>query len=471
MTLQRNALREIVGVVGERGVVTGADAEPLLRDELEQYRGQAALVVRPASARDCARVVEICGKAAIGVVPQGGNTGYCGGATPFDGNGQILLSLSRMNRVRKVDPLDHDMTVEAGLVLSRAHTAAEEHGLMFPLSLGSQGSCQIGGVLSTNAGGVSVLRYGNARDLVLGLEVVLPNGKILTDLKGLRKDNAGYDLKALFLGAEGTLGVITAAVLKLFPLPRSRQTALLAVPSLAAACGLLRRAQRDSGERVVSAEYISRFALDLVLQHMEGTRDPLDEPRPHYLLLELAGGEPDSVLREILEAVLEAGVQAGEIVDGTVAETGRQRGDLWRLRESIPEAEGRAGGSIKYDIAVRTSRISEFLTEAERVLGAVGRYRLAAFGHMGDGNLHYNLLPPPGETLEAFTDRAAGQITEAVYELTAKLGGSFSAEHGIGILKRGELAKYASPAALALMRGLKTALDPNGIMNPGKVVG
>ena len=288
--MQASAIREIARTVGEGGVVAGAEAEPLLRDERGLYRGRAALVVRPASTRECASVVEICSRAGIGVVPQGGNTGYCGGATPFDAERQVLLNLSRMSRVREVDAINRTMTVDAGLVLSHAHAAAAEHGLMFPLGMGSEGSCQIGGVLSTNAGGVAVLRYGSARDLVLGIEVVLAGGEVFTDLKGLRKDNAGYDLKALFLGAEGTLGVITAAVLKLFPPPRSRQTALLAVTSPEAACSVLRRIQQDSGEQVVSAEYISRSSMELVLEHASGTRDPLDRRWPHHLLLELAGG-------------------------------------------------------------------------------------------------------------------------------------------------------------------------------------
>lgn len=500
MTEQRqesitNALRDIANVVGERGVVPAAEAEPLLRDERGLYQGQAILVVRPATTMECARVVNICGKSGIGIVPQGGNTGYCGGATPFDGKWQILLSLSRMNRIREVDPVNQTMTVDAGVILTRAHEAAEEHGLMFPLSMGSEGSCQVGGVLSTNAGGVAVLRYGNARDLVLGIEVVLPDGEILSELKGLRKDNSGYDLKALFLGAEGTLGVITAAVLKLVPAPRCRQTAWLAVPSPAAACSVLRRLQRDSGERVVSAEYVSRTSLELVLEFVAGTRDPLNRPWQHYLLLELAGGESERELRGAVEGVFEAGLKDGEILDGVLAETGRQRGALWRLRECIPEAERCAGGSVKHDISVRISAIPRFMREAERRLGALGRYRLSAFGHVGDGNLHYNLLPPAGEarddfragpagetladsragpagtTLAGFSDGPAGEMTTTVHDLTVELGGSFSAEHGIGVLKRGELAKYASPTALALMRTLKSALDPRGIMNPGKVVG
>ena len=469
--MSTSAIQAIARVVGEGGVVTGAAAESMLRDERGLYRGQAALIVRPATTQECARVVQICGGAGIGVVPQGGNTGYCGGATPFDGAKQIILSLSRMNRIREVDPTNLTMTVEAGLVLSRAHAAAADHGLMFPLSMGSEGSSQIGGVLSTNAGGVAVLRYGNARDLVLGIEVVLADGGVFTDLKGLRKDNAGYDLKALFLGAEGTLGIITAAVLKLFPPPRSRQTALLAVSSIEAACSVLRRLQRDTGEQVVSAEYISRPSLELVLEHVIDSRDPLDRHWPHYLLLELAGGASEDRLRRVLEAEFQSGMEAGGILDGLVAQSGRQRAALWRLRETIPEAERRAGGSIKHDISVRVSAVARFLAEAGKRLDAVGPYRLSVFGHLGDGNLHYNVLPAPDTTLAEFMAGPAARFTEVVHDLAMQSGGSFSAEHGIGLLKRDELAKYSTPAALEMMRALKTALDPNGIMNPGKVVG
>ena len=465
------ALRQIAGAVGEQGVVPAEAAEPLLRDERGLYRGRAAMVVRPGTTRECARVVEICAGAGIGVVPQGGNTGYCGGATPFDGDRQILLSLSRMNRIREVDPVNQTMTVEAGAVLSSAHTAAEEHGLMFPLSMGSEGSCQIGGVLSTNAGGIAVLRYGNARALVLGIEAVLPSGEVLSGLKGLRKDNTGYDLKSLFLGAEGTLGVITAAVLKLVPQPKSRQTVWLAVRTPAAACEVLRQLQRDSGERVVSAEYISRDSSELVLEFVAGTRDPLDRPWPHYLLVEVAGGESQQRLRRTVEAALEAGLEQGDIVDGVLADSGRQRDDLWRLRESIPEAERHSGGSVKHDISVRVSAVPQFIDEAQRRLDALGPCRLSVFGHLGDGNLHFNLRPPPRVALADFAAGPAGAMTAALHDLAVRMGGSFSAEHGIGVLKRGELERYASPVALSTMRAIKTALDPKGIMNPGKVLG
>jgi len=464
------ALQRIAAIVGPSGVVPAADAEPLLRDYRDLYRGAAALVVRPATVEECAAVLRVCHEAGIGVVPQGGNTGYCGGATPFDGERQILLSLARLNRVREIDAVGFTLTVEAGVVLARAQAAAREHGLLLPLSMGSEGSAQIGGSLSTNAGGLAVLRYGTMRDLVLGLEVVLPNGEVLAELKGLRKDNTGYDLKALFLGAEGTLGVITAAVLKLFPEPRSRQTAWLAVTSVAAACRLLGRARRESGDQVVSAEYVSRRSLELVLRHVEGARDPLDAPAEHYLLIELASADADEVLRAELERVLAAGVAAGEVVDGTIATSGAQRSALWLLRERVPEAERRDGGSLKHDVSVRIDRISEFIARAEPALRAVAPHRLSIYGHVGDGNLHFNILPPIGQSIEDFRAGPGDALSACVHDLAAALGGSFSAEHGVGILKVGELERYRSPVALALMQRLKTALDPKGIMNPGKML-
>jgi D-lactate dehydrogenase (cytochrome) len=465
------ALTQIAEIVGPSGLVEGTDAEALLVDERGLYQGQAALVVRPASTEECAHVVRVCNEASVGVVPQGGNTGYCGGATPFDAANQILLNLSRMNRVREIDPVGFTMTVEAGLVLAKAHAVAEEHDLLFPLSMGSEGSCQIGGNLATNAGGVAVLRYGTARDLVLGLEVVLPSGEILSNLKGLRKDNAGYDLNGLFLGAEGTLGIITAAVLKLVPLPRSRQLAWVAAADPDAACRLLARARRESGDQVVSAEYVSRASLELVLEHVAGARDPLDTPYAHYVLLELASAEADTDLRAVLERILETALETDEIQDGVIADSGQQRESLWALRESIPEAEKLDGGSVKHDISVRVSQIPTLMRDAEAALSTIAPHRLSVFGHIGDGNLHYNVLPPAGSTLQTFKDAAAGNLSAAVHELANRLGGSFTAEHGVGILKRGELEQFTAPVALDLMRSLKKTMDPKGIMNPGKVVG
>jgi len=470
MTQHSVALAEIARIVGPAGVLAGADAAPLLRDERGLYRGAAALVVRPSTVEQVAAVVRVCHDARLGVVPQGGNTGYCGGATPFDGERQVLLSLSRLNRVREVDNVGFTLTVEAGVVLANAQSAAREHGLLLPLSMGSEGSAQIGGNLSTNAGGLAVLRYGTMRELVLGLEVVLPNGEVLSALKGLRKDNTGYDLKAMFLGAEGTLGVITAAVLKLFPEPRSRQTAWLAVTSLDAACALLGRARRESGDQVVSAEYVSRRSLDLALKHVPGAREPLERPATHYLLLELASADEDAELRAKLERVLEGGLASGEIIDGTIADSLAQRSALWLLRERVPEAEKRDGGSVKHDVSVRIGRIAEFVARAEPALAAIAPHRLSIYGHIGDGNLHFNVLPPAGQGIDEFRAGPAEALSTCVHDLAAQLGGSFSAEHGVGILKVHELARYQPPTAVALMRAMKRALDPHSIMNPDKML-
>ncbi len=462
------ALARIAKIVGPGGVVEGGDADAMLSDYRRLFEGEAALVVRPASTAECAGVVTVCNEAGIGVVPQGGNTGYCGGAIPFDADNQILLSLSRMNAVRAVDSVGFTMTVEAGLVLRRAQEVAAKNDLLFPLSMGSEGSCQIGGNLATNAGGISVLRYGTARDLVLGLEIVLPNGEIVSELKGLRKDNTGYDLKSLFLGAEGTLGIITAAVLKLFPAPRSRQCAWIATPDVDSACAVLATARRESADQVVSAEYVSRASLDLVLEFIDSARDPLDARHDHYVLLELASAQEEHELRVTLERILELGVQAGHVVDGVIADSGRQRDALWLLRETVPEAERHSGSSLKHDISVRTSEIPAFIASAGPILDAIAPHRRSVFGHIGDGNLHFNLLPVAGVEEPDFPREA---LSSAVYDLVAERGGSFSAEHGIGVLKRTELEQFKSSAALDAMRAIKSALDPKGIMNPGKVLG
>ena len=470
MNAAAGALERIAAVVGPAGIVARDSAAAMLVDERRLYGGAALAVVRPGSTAEVAAVIAICREARLAVVPQGGNTGYCGGATPFDARREVLLSLARLNRIREVDDVGFTLTAEAGVVLATAQAAARERGLVFPLSMGSEGSAQIGGALSTNAGGLAVLRYGMARELVLGLEVVLPSGEVLSDLGGLRKDNTGYDLKALFLGAEGTLGVITAAVLKLFPEPRARETAWLAVPSVGAACRLLGRARRESGDRVGAAEYVSRASLDLVLRHVDGARDPLASAHAHYLVLELASAERASELRAVAERILSAGIDAGEIEDGALAESEAQRADFWRLRERVPEAERREGGALKHDVSVRIARLPDLLASVEPALRALAPHRVSVFGHIGDGNLHVNLLPPAGQTLEKFRASAGERLTACVHDAAAALGGSFSAEHGVGVLKVGELERYESRAALALMRTLKRALDPDGLMNPGKVL-
>lgn len=465
------ALKQIRACVGERGVVDDPVAEQAyLRDERGLYEGQAALIVRPDSVDTISKIMKICHAAGLGVVPQGGNTGYCGGATPGSATDQIVLSLSRLNKVRELDAVGFTMTLDAGVVLAKAQEIAADAGLLFPLSMGSEGSCQIGGNLSTNAGGLAVLRYGTARELVLGLEVVLPDGRIINGLTGLRKDNTGLDLKSLFMGAEGSLGIITGAVLKLFPAPKSVETAWLAVGSPDAACRLLGLARQRSGDAVTSFEYISRNSLDLVLQHIDGATDPLDSSGEHFVLLELSSGDSGDVLRSTLEEVLTSGMEAGLIDDGVLAESGQQRTSLWRLRECIPEAEKHIGGSVKHDISVRISEIPKYIDAAPARLSAQAAPYLSVYGHIGDGNLHYNLLPPTGEDSQAWRKKWAKTLSTEIHALAAEMDGSFSAEHGIGQLKRDDLANFKEPTALSLMRSIKSVIDTRGIMNPGKVL-
>ncbi len=464
-----NPLAAIREIVGPEGVVTDQlQSEAYLIDQRGYYHGRAALIVRPQSTSEVAEIVRICRRHALAIVPQGGNTGLCGGATPDESGKQILLSLSRMNRVREVRPIDFTMTVEAGAILQVVQETAAEHGLYFPLDLAARGSCQIGGNLSTNAGGNNVLRYGNARALVLGLEVVLPDGRIWNGLRRLRKDNTGYDLNQLFLGAEGTLGVITAAVLRLYPRPCDVQTALVAVPDAEAACRLLQRAKVASGDAVSSFEYFCRLALELVLSHSASERDPFATRHAHYVLIELSSSADGGDLRTTLEAILAAGAEAGEIVDGVIAQSVQQREHLWRLRELIPEAQR---GSIKNDISVATSEVPVLLARADELLRRlVPGARPCPFGHLGDGNIHYNILAPHGADPAEFRRSAGEALIKGVSDLVMGMEGSFSAEHGVGRLRRDFLLAYEEPTAIDLMRAIKAALDPTGIMNPGKVL-
>ena len=445
-----------------------AEIAPHLEEGRGLYHGACALMVKPATTEQVSAIVRICAEQRIPIVPQGGNTGLCGGAVP--GEGSVLLSLSRLKRLRALDPATHTITVEAGMVLADVQRAAAERDLLFPLSLGAEGSCQIGGNLSTNAGGIAVLRYGNARDLVLGLEVVLPDGEVLSSLKSLRKDNTGYDLKQLFIGAEGTLGVITAAVLKLFPLPRDRATGFAAVRDPAAAIELLGLARRLSGDAVTSFELIGRTTLEFVLRHMQGSSDPLADPAPWYVLIELSTSRADAGLAGVLEQILADAVERGLVSDATIAQSQAQAKSLWRLREEAPEAQKFEGGSIKHDVSVPVGKVPEFLARATQAVEThLPGIRIAAFGHAGDGNIHYNLSQPVGADRAAYLARW-GEFNRIVPDIVQQLGGSFSAEHGIGRLKRDELVHYKSPAELALMRKIKATLDPHNIMNPGKVI-
>ena len=463
-----NQLRAIVGPPGY--LDQASDVEPYTVDHRKLYKGATPLVLRPDSTDQVAAIMRLCNEAGIGVVPVGGNTSYCGGATPSEDGSQIVLSLARMKRVRCVDPLNYAMIVEAGCVLAEVQAAAAAADRLFPLSLGSEGSCQLGGNLSTNAGGTAVLRYGMMRDLILGLEVVLPDGRILNGLSALRKDNTGYDLRDLFIGAEGTLGVITAAACKLFSRPKSVVTAVVAIAEPHAAVALLSRLRSASGDSVATFELIPRPALDLVLRHVNQTSDPFDQPFNWYVLLEVAGGRDEAALRDAVESELAAALEHSEALDAVIAQNEAQRELFWRLRETIPEAQRRDGASIKHDVSVTTSLLPQFIIEASAaVLQIEPKGRIIAYGHLGDGNLHFNVSQPAGGNGAAF-EALAPRINRAVHDLIARYGGSFSAEHGIGKLKRGDMQRYKSPVALDVMRSIKQALDPKGIMNPGKVL-
>ena len=466
-----DVLDRIARVVGPKGIITDADdMAPYLIDQRRSYRGRTPMIVRPATTEETAAVVRICAETGTPVVPQGGNTGLCGAATPHPDGREILISMTRMNRVRNVDPLNYTITVEAGVILLDVQKAAAEADRLFPLSLGGEGTARIGGNLSTNAGGTGVLRYGNARELVLGLEVVLPDGRIWDGLSALRKDNTGYDLKHLFVGAEGTLGIITAAVLKLFPKPRDIQTAFCAVRDCDAALALLARARAESDDRVTAFEWMARLGIDLALTHIPGTRYPLAGRHEEYLLIELTSGHADGTLRTVLENILTDAMERGEILDATIAESRAQAKDFWRLREVLPEAQQLAGLSVKHDVAVPVSSVPEFVRRADAaVSAAVPGIRICAFGHLGDGNLHYNIVRPEGASDAEFKPLYP-EINRIVHDIAVDLRGSISAEHGIGVLKRAELHHYKAPLALEMMRTLKTALDPRGIMNPGKVL-
>jgi FAD/FMN-containing dehydrogenase len=461
-------LDSLRAIVGDAHVLTdAAEIAPYCTDWRGRYRGEAACVARPANTVEVAAVVAACAAANVAIVPQGGNTGLCGGATPTQG--EVVVSLARLKRIRAVDSANNTLTVEAGCTLAQVQEAAAQAGRLFPLSLAAEGTATIGGNLSTNAGGVQVLRYGNARELCLGLEVVLPDGQVWNGLRALRKDNTGYDMKHLFIGAEGTLGLITAAVLKLFSRPRQTATAWAAVTDPAAAVALLTRLRERIGGRVTAFELVARPALDLVLKNIPGSRDPLAGRPPWQVLIELSD-TMDFDLAAPLEAVLEGAMEAGEVSDAAVAQSEAQAAALWALRENISEAQKIEGVSIKHDISLPVSRIAEFIGRADAALeAAFPGVRIVCFGHVGDGNLHYNQSKPAAQDNAAFIDQSDA-VNRVVHDLVHELGGSISAEHGLGRLKREEILRYKSATEMDMMRAVKRALDPRGLMNPGKVL-
>jgi FAD/FMN-containing dehydrogenase len=454
-----------------RVLTAPADTAPFLVDWRRRYHGAARAVVQPGNVDEVAALVRWCAAERVPIVPQGGNTGLTGGSVP-DGSGDaVVLSLARMNRVRAIDTVNNTLTVEAGTVLSAVQAAAREAGRLFPLSLAAEGSCTIGGNLSTNAGGTAVLRYGNTRELCLGLEVVTPAGEVWDGLRGLRKDNTGYDLRDLYIGAEGTLGVITAATMKLFPLPAAQVTAIAALASPHDALRLLELAQRLLGPALTGFEMMSDLCLTLVARHFPDCARPFADVHPYYVLLESSDAESETHAAERFDALMEQALEAGLIADAAVAQSIAQSRRFWQLRENISEAQAAEGKNIKHDISVPISAIGRFVEATDAAIAArFPGVRMVVFGHLGDGNLHYNVSPPPGMHEDTFLALQPA-MHELVHDAVAAAGGSISAEHGIGVLRRDEMLRYKSPVELALMRTLKQALDPLGLMNPGKLLG
>jgi D-lactate dehydrogenase (cytochrome) len=471
MTVIEPTLHRLRDIVGPEGFLEQPnDIAPYLVDHRKIYRGKTPLVLRPNSTEQVAAILKACNEAGVAVVPSGGNTSYCGGATPSTDGSQVVVSLSRMRKIRSIDPLNYTLTCEAGCVLAEIQTAAEAADRFFPLSLGSEGSCQIGGNLSTNAGGTAVVRYGMARSLVLGVEVVLPDGRVLDALRSLRKDNTGYDLRDLFIGAEGTLGIITAATLKLYPRPRTIVTALVALESLAGAIELLAQLRTSSGDAIVTFEVMPRIVIDFEMKYLKGFTDPFDRRHDWYVLVEVQSARDDAALAEAIQETLAAAIEGNLLADALVAQSEAQRTAFWRIREQIPDGEKLAGASIKHDVSVPITDIPALVKEGSAaMLKLVPDARVISFGHLGDGNLHFNLSQPEGGDRAAF-EAMTPQVNRAVHDVVAKYRGSIAAEHGIGQLKREELVHYKSTVELDVMRAIKRALDPKNLMNPGKVV-
>ena len=443
---------------------------PFLREWRDLYFGRAAVVLRPGSTAEVSQILALANEHKIAVVPQAGNTGLVGGQTPFEHGAEIVVSVARLNKVRELDAGGTSMTVEAGVTLADAQAAAASIGRLFPLSLPSEGSCRIGGNLSTNAGGVGVLAYGNTRALTLGIEAVLPDGRVINGLKALKKDNTGYDLKDLLIGAEGTLGIITAAVLKLFPMPAEKATAFVTLAKIDDAMALLKLAEGATGRSLTAFEFIPRICIEFVTRHVPGTREPFATAYPWYVLIEVSGAKADGTAARELESILTTATESGLVLDAVLATSIAQQKDFWRLREGISEAQKPEGGNIKHDISVPIPRIPEFITRANAMVEKIcPGARPLPLGHFGDGNVHYNIAQPIGMDKNRFLD-FWDKIADAVHGLVSEMNGSISAEHGIGRMKREALALHKGPVEMELMRGIKRVFDPNGIMNPGKVL-
>jgi FAD/FMN-containing dehydrogenase len=467
--LSPDLLARFAGIVGAQHALTDPDQQlPYLREWRDMYDGRASVVLRPGSTEEVSEILALANAHAIPVVPQAGNTGLVGGQIPT--HGEILLSVGRLKRVRAIDPQGFTMTVEAGLTLAEAQAAADDVNRLFPLSLPSEGTCQIGGNLGTNAGGVGVLAYGNARQLVLGLEVVLADGLVWNGLNRLKKDNTGYDLRDLFIGSEGTLGVITAAVLKLFPKPAEKATAFVALPDLDSALALFSSGQETAGTSFTAFEVMARIVLETVVKHVQGARNPFPSPHPWYALLETSGLKCDGSAERLLTETLTTASERGIITDAVVASSLGQARDFWRLRESYSEAQKPLGGSVKNDVSVPVAAIPEFIRRADSAMERIcPGARPIPISHFGDGNIHYNIAQPEGMAKNEFM-ALWDEMVHAVHEVVLSLNGSISAEHGIGVMKRAELAQAKGAVAMDLMRKIKAAFDPKGILNPGKVL-
>src|SRR5580692_4421075 len=464
-------LTELKAAVGPGGWLdSSADVAPYLTDFRHLYQGATPVVLRPRNAEEVAKILSICNRDEVAVVPHGGNTSYCGGATPDESGSQIVVSMQRLNRVRHIDAANYSMIVEAGCTLAGAQNAAREANRLFPLSLGSEGTAQIGGNLATNAGGTAVLRYGMMRDLVLGLEVVLADGRVLAALKSLRKDNTGYNVKSLFVGAEGTLGIITAASLKLYPLSVDTATALVGIDSPQQALDLLTRLRTAAGDQVTSFELMPRIAVEMTVTQVPGVANPLNFGCAWYLLIELGSPNPRQGVGGVLTAELEDAAAAGIVKDAMLATSLSQAQAMWKLRESVPEAQRRHGASIKHDVSVPVSAIPTLIEKGSALAVKLApEGDVVSYGHAGDGNLHFNLSQKPGADTAQFVARTH-TLELAMFDLVESLGGSISAEHGIGRLKAAEFARRADPVELGVMHAIKKALDPKGILNPGKVL-